>query len=113
MVTRHYHFYTFWKSDLTSYVERTDVELWAIVVVEWSVTSTFLFLQDINLSLELIVRFNLSWVADNHTTLDFVLVDTTEKQTYVITSFTLLSKILRNISTPVTTDFLSAPRPRI
>ena len=112
VVTRHYHFYTFGESDFARYVKRTDVELRTIVVVERSVTTTFFFLQDINLSLEFRVGFYLSRVADYHTTFDFILVDTTEQQTYVITSFTFVEN-LRNISTPVTTDFLSAPKPRI
>ena len=80
MVTRHYHFYTFRESDFTRYVERTNVELRTVVVVERSVTTTFFFLQDINLSFEFRVRFNLSRVADNHTTFDFILVDTTEQR---------------------------------
>ena len=41
VVTGHYHFYTFGKSDFTGYVKSTDVELGTIVVVERSVTTAF------------------------------------------------------------------------
>ena len=41
-------------------------------------------LQDVDLSLEVVVRLNLSGVADYHTATDFVFVDTTEEQTNVI-----------------------------
>ncbi len=99
MVTGHYHFYTFGKSDLTGYIECTDVELRTIVVVERSVTATFFFLQDINLSLELAVGLNNSRVADYHTTLDILLVDTTEKKTYVVTGFTLIEELAEHLNT--------------
>ena len=58
--------------------------------MERSVTTTFLFLQDINLSLELRMLFNLTRVADYHTTLDLILIDTAKQQTNVITSLTLI-----------------------
>ena len=99
VVTRHYHFYTFGESDFARYVKRTDVELRTVVVVERSVTTTFFFLQDINLSLEFRVGFYLSRVADYHTTFDFVLVDTTEQQTYVVTSFTLIQQLAEHFNT--------------
>ena len=99
VVTRHYHFYTFGESDFARYVKRTDVELRTVVVVERSVTTTFFFLQDINLSLEFRVGFYLSRVADYHTTFDFVLVDTTEQQTYVITSFTFVEDLTEHLNT--------------
>ena len=99
VVTRHYHFYTFGESDFARYIKRTDVELRTVVVVERSVTTTFFFLQDINLSLEFRVGFYLSRVADYHTTFDFVLVDTTEQQTYVITSFTFVEDLTEHLNT--------------
>ena len=37
------------KLDVSSYVSCTDVKLRTVVVVEWSVTTTFFFLKDINL----------------------------------------------------------------
>lgn len=43
VVARHNHFSTFRKVYYTSYVRSTEVELWAVVVEEWSVTSTFFF----------------------------------------------------------------------
>ena len=67
--------------------------------MERSVTTTFFFLQDINLSFEFRVRFNLTWFTKNHTTFDFVLVDTTEQQTYVVTSFTLIQQLAEHFNT--------------
>jgi len=99
VVTGHYHFYTFGKSDFASHVKSTDVELGTIVVVERSVTTTFFFLQDIDRSLELAVGLNNSGVADNHTTLDILLVDTTEEKTYVVTSFALIEELAEHFDT--------------
>ena len=50
VITRHNHFSSFWKSNFTCYVQCTDIELRTIFVVERSVTTTFFFFQDINLS---------------------------------------------------------------
>ena len=46
--------------------------------MEWSMTTSFLFLQDIDLSLKFRMRLNLTWVTKYHTTLNLILVDTTE-----------------------------------
>ena len=99
MVTGHYHFYTFGKSDFTGYVECTDVELRTVVVVERSVTATFFFLQDVDRSFEFAVGFNNTRVADYHTTFDIFLIDTTEKETYVVTSLTLIKKFAEHFNT--------------
>ena len=98
MVTGHYHFYTFGESDFTGYVERTDVELRTVVVVEGSVTAAFFLLQDVDRSLELAVGFNNARVADYHTALDVLLVDTTEEQTYVIAGFTLIEELAEHFN---------------
>ena len=57
VVARHHHVYTpAGRANLAGYVHRTQVELGTIVVVERRVTATLLFLQDVDLSLELGVR---------------------------------------------------------
>ena len=99
VVTGHYHLYTLGESDLTGYVKSTDVELGTVVVVERSVTATFLFLQDINGSFKLRVRLNKTRVADYHTALDFFLVDTAEEQTNVIAGFTLIKELAEHLNT--------------
>ena len=56
VISRHYHLYAFWESNLTGNVEGTDEELRTILVVEWSVTTTLFLLEDIDLSEEVLVR---------------------------------------------------------
>src|SRR5690554_6536271 len=56
VITRHDHFYTFRKRDLSSYVCGTEIELRTVFVEEWCVTSTFCFGQYVNLSFEFCVR---------------------------------------------------------
>ena len=99
MVARHYHLGSFGESNLTGHVEGTNIELGTVFVVERSVTTTFFFLQDIHLSFEFRVRSYLTRVADYHTTFDFVLVDTTEEETYVITSFSLIEEFAEHFHT--------------
>ena len=45
------------------------------------------------------MRFNLAGLTKNHTTFDFVRVDTTEQQTYVVTSFTLIQQLAEHFNT--------------
>ena len=56
VVARHNHFLVSWESDLTGNIQGTDEELRTVVVVEWSVTSTLFFLEDVDLCYELGVR---------------------------------------------------------
>ena len=62
-------------------------------------TTTLFLLQYIDRSLELLERLDLTWMAEYHTTLDLVLVDTTEQQTYVITSLTLVKDLTEHLNT--------------
>ena len=98
MVTRHYHLNACWESDLTCTVHSTEVELWAILVSEWSMTSALFLLEDIDRSLELLEWLNLSWMAEHHTTLDFSLIYTTEEKTYVITSLSLVENLTEHLN---------------
>ena len=84
VIAWHYHLDSLRKGDLTGNIEGTDEELRTIVVVEWSVTSTLFLLEDVDLSLEVLVRSDGAWLGDNLTSLDFLLVDTTEEKTYIV-----------------------------
>ena len=99
VVTGHYHFHTFGKGDFAGHVECADVELRTVVVVERSVTAAFFLLQDINRSFELAVGLNYTRVADYHTALDVLLIDTTEEQTYVVTSLALIEELAEHFNT--------------
>jgi len=61
-------------------------------------TAAFLFLQYIDRSFELGVRLDLTRFAEYHTTLDLVLVDTTQQQTYVITGFTFIQDLAEHFN---------------
>ena len=89
VVTGHYHLDTSGEHDLTGNIQGADVELGTIVVVERGVTATFLFLEDVDRSLEVVVGFDNAGVADYHTALDGLVVDTAEQQTNVVTSHQL------------------------
>src|SRR5690606_25986170 len=93
VITRHYHFYTVRKSDLTGYVCGTDVVLWRVFVEERRVTATFSFRKHVYLSLELRVRCYRAWFTDNHTTTDIGFFNTTQQQTYVVTCFTVIQNL--------------------
>ena len=98
VITRHYHFYTLRQRNLTGAVHCTEIELWTILVSEWSMTTTLFLLQYVDRSLELLEWLNLTRMAEYHTTLDFVLIDTTEEKTYVITSLTLIKELAEHLN---------------
>src|SRR5690606_2108332 len=58
VIARHYHFSSFFQEDLSSNICCSQIKLRTIFVMEWSMTSTFFFLKDINLSFEFSVRFD-------------------------------------------------------
>ena len=99
VVTRHYHLNSLWKLDLTCTVHSTEVELRTILVAERCVTTTLFLLQNVDRSLEVLVRLDLTRVAKYHTALDLVLIDTTEEKTYVIASFTLVENLTEHLNT--------------
>src|SRR5690554_1732805 len=49
VISRHYHFSSFGQGNLTGNIQGTDIELGTVLVVERSVTTTFFFLQHIDL----------------------------------------------------------------
>ncbi len=99
VITRHHHFNTFGKSDFTGAVHSAEIELGTILITERSMTTTLLFLQYIDRSLELLVRLNLTRMAKHHTALNLILIDTAEEQTYVIASLTFVKNLTEHLNT--------------
>ena len=99
VIAWHYHLDSLRKGDLTGNIEGTDEELRTIVVVEWSVTSTLFLLEDVDLSLEVLVRSDGAWLGDNLTSLDLFLVDTTEEKTYIVSGLTLIEELAEHLDT--------------
>ena len=67
--------------------------------MEWSVTSTLFLLEDVDLSLEVLVRSDRARLGDNLTSLDFLLVDTTEEKTNVVSGLTLIEELAEHLDT--------------
>ena len=84
--------------NFTRAVHRAEIELGTILVTEGSVTTTFFLLEDIDGSLELLVRLDNAGVSNHHTALDFSLVDTTKEETYVVTGFTLIKELAEHFN---------------
>ena len=85
--------------DLTRAVHGAEVELRTILVAKGSVTAALFLLQDVDGSLELLMGLDDTRVGDNHTALHLVLVDTTEEQTNIIASFTLIEDFTEHLNT--------------
>ena len=99
VVTRHDHLDALGQGDLTGHIQSTDEELGTILVVERSVATTFFLLQNIDLAEEVGVRLDGAGLGDNFTTLDFLLVDTTEEETYIVTCFALVEELAEHLDT--------------
>ena len=98
VIARHYHLNTCRERNLTCAVHSAEIKLWTILVSERSVTATLFLLQYIDRSLELLERLNLSRMAENHTTLDFRLVNATEKKTDIVTCLTLVKNLTEHLN---------------
>ena len=98
VIARHNHFLVSRESDLTGNIQCTDEELRTVVVVERSVTATLFFLKYIDLSYELGVRSDGLRSGNNLTSLNFLLINTTEEKTYVITSLTLREEFTEHLN---------------
>src|SRR5690625_5138877 len=62
-------------------------------------TSTLILAQYINLALKTLVRGNRAGLAKNHTALKLLLVDTTKKNSSIITSLTLIQQTTEHLNT--------------
>src|SRR5664279_316282 len=49
VITRHYHFCSFRKSNFSGNIKSSYIELRTVFIVEWSMTSAFFFFKNINL----------------------------------------------------------------
>ena len=76
VITRHNHLDIFRKSDSSGDISSSEVELRSVVAGETSVTATFLFLEDVDLTFELLVRSDRARFAEDLTTDDLISVDT-------------------------------------
>ena len=99
VVARHYHLGTSRKRNLAGDVRRTEIELGTIFVEERSVTAAFFLAQNVNLTLELGVRSDRAGFAKDHAATDLGLFNTTEEQTGVVTSFTLIEQLTEHFNT--------------
>src|SRR5689334_13233515 len=81
VITWHYHFSTFRKSNNTSYVSCSEVELRLVSREEWAMTTTFILAQNIGFALELFMWFNRARFSNDHTTFNIFLLSTAKKKT--------------------------------
>src|SRR5699024_1662872 len=71
-------------------------ELRTVVVEERSVTAAFFLGQDVNLAGELGVGMNGAGLAENLTTLDVLLVDTTQQSADVVAGFCVVQQLVEH-----------------
>ena len=84
------------------HVRRAEVELRTIPIEERRMTAAFFLRQHVHLSDEVRVRLDAARLRQHLPALDFVALHATKQQAHVVARFREV-RILRNISTPVTT----------
>ena len=84
VIARHAHFSAFRQGNDTCNVCCSEIELRTIVIEERSMTAAFIFGQNINLATEFCVRMNSARLCKNLAALDFISLNTTEKNTVII-----------------------------
>ena len=99
VVARHAHLCSFRKHADTCYVSCSEVELRTIVVEERSMTSTFIFGQNVYLSGKFVVAGYRTWFTQNLTSFDLSSLDTTKQGTDVVTSLSLVKQLTEHLNT--------------
>ena len=99
VVAGHAHLNAFGQGDDAGNVGGTEVELGTVVVEERGVTAALFLGQDVNLALELGVGVDGLGCSQNLTTLNSLLVDTTEQAADVVASFCLLEGLVEHLGT--------------
>ena len=89
--------------DVTGDIGGAEVELRTITGEERCVTAAFVLGQNVNLTGELLVRSNATWLAENLTALNILALNATKQDTNVIASLAEVHG-LTDISIPVATE---------
>ncbi len=92
------HFYISSECDCTCNVCCSEVELRTVACEEGFLTAAFFFSKNVNLAFEFCVGVDGAGFAENLTSFDFFLIDTTEEKTYVVTSFSLVEKFVEHFN---------------
>ena len=85
--------------DLTGHVRRADIELRLIPLEEWSVTSAFLFSQNVDLGGEFCMRRNKAWLGQNLTSFNLITFNTAKQKTDIITGLTAIEQFAEHFNT--------------
>src|SRR3989338_1772937 len=95
-VSRHNHFCTFGKRNITSHIRCTDIKLWFIALKEWGVATAFLFFQNINFSSKVIMRGNCTRLSEHLSASNIFFLQTSKKNTGIVASHTLLKILVKH-----------------
>ena len=87
------------KLNVSGNVGSSEVELGSVTGEEGLLTAAFLLGQNVNLSLELGVGVNGTGLAEDLSSLDLVLLNTTEQSTDVVTSFCGIHELVEHFDT--------------
>jgi hypothetical protein len=86
IVSWHSHLDSLWKSDIDGAIGSSDETLWSVTCEEWLGSTTFVSLEDINLTLKVSSDIHGSWSGQAHSSLDLILGDTSEQNTDIVSS---------------------------
>src|SRR5690625_497569 len=97
IITGHYHFYAIGKRNFTGNVGSTEVKLRTVIIKERGMTTTFVFIQHINLTFKFCMRSNGFGFGYNHSTANVFLLNTSQQQAGVISSLTFVKDLLKHL----------------
>jgi hypothetical protein len=87
-----------WEGKAARFISSADEQLWAVVLVEASVTATLLLGQDVHGDQELLVWLLGVWGSNDHSALDILTLNTTEEETGVVTGHGRLARLLESLN---------------
>lgn len=99
VITSHSHLIVSQNVDLNTGVSGSHEELWSITVWEWFFTTSFLFGEDIEVTLHISENLLGSWLRDDLSSLDVISADTSQEETNVISSLTVVEGLFEGFDT--------------
>src|ERR1044071_1539006 len=97
IIARHDHLHALWQMRPPRHVRRPKIKLRPITREERCMTSTFLFRQNIGLSLELRVRRNTAGLGNHLPALNILALHTTQQESNVISGHPFIEKFLEHL----------------
>lgn len=96
VITSHSHLIFSQDVNLDTGISSSHEQLWSVTIWEWFFTTSFFFSEDIEVAFHISENLLGSWLGDDLTSLDIVSSDTSQEETDIVSSFTVVEGLLES-----------------